>query len=103
MGSPSPNLSIYGIYIAPLKGNYSEALPAQARAKRKALRRLKNELEKSRGRERNSRERPFHYCHESLKCLKYDQIKCKLSEIQPTLKSRTPRSLKPSTSEILDL
>src|SRR6218665_1035303 len=29
-------LSIYGIYIAPLQGNYSEALPAQARAKRKA-------------------------------------------------------------------
>ena len=28
-------LSIYGIYIAPLQGNYSEALPAQARAKRK--------------------------------------------------------------------
>jgi len=28
-------ISIYGIYIAPLKGNYSEALPAQARAKRK--------------------------------------------------------------------
>ena len=26
-------LSIYGIYIAPLQGNYSEALPAQARAK----------------------------------------------------------------------
>src|SRR6218665_4083114 len=33
-------LSIYGIYIAPLQGNYSEALPAQARAKRKVLRRL---------------------------------------------------------------
>jgi len=28
-------LSIYGIYIAPLQGNYSEALPAKARAKRK--------------------------------------------------------------------
>ena len=27
--------SIYGIYIAPLQGNYSEALPAQARTKRK--------------------------------------------------------------------
>ena len=27
--------SIYGIYIAPLQGNYSEALPAQARAKGK--------------------------------------------------------------------
>jgi len=26
-------LSNYGIYIAPLQGNYSEALPAQARAK----------------------------------------------------------------------
>ena len=33
-------ISIYGIYIAPLQGNYSEALPAQARAKRKVLRRL---------------------------------------------------------------
>ena len=33
-------LSIYGIYIAPLQGNYSEALPAQTRAKRKVLRRL---------------------------------------------------------------
>ena len=32
-------LSIYGIYIAPLQGNYSEALPAQAWAKRKVLRR----------------------------------------------------------------
>jgi len=30
-------LSIYGIYIAPLQGNYSEALPAQARAKRMDL------------------------------------------------------------------
>jgi len=30
-------LSIYGIYIAPLQGNYSEALPAQARAKIKVL------------------------------------------------------------------
>jgi len=28
-------LSIYGIYIAPPQGNYSEALPAQAGAKRK--------------------------------------------------------------------
>ena len=27
------NLSMYGIYIAPLQGNNSEALPAQARAK----------------------------------------------------------------------
>jgi len=33
-------LSIYRIYIAPLQDNYSEALPAQARAKRKVLRRL---------------------------------------------------------------
>jgi len=33
-------LSIYGIYIAPLQGNYSEALTAQVRAKRKVLRRL---------------------------------------------------------------
>ena len=32
--------SVYGIYIAPLQGNYSEALPAQARAKRKVLRKL---------------------------------------------------------------
>jgi len=31
-------LSIYGIYIAPLLGNYSEVLPAQARAKKKVLR-----------------------------------------------------------------
>ena len=31
-------LSIYGIYIALLQGNYSEALPAQARAKIKVLR-----------------------------------------------------------------
>jgi len=38
---------------------YSEALPAQARTKRKILRRLQNELEKSRGRERNLRGRPF--------------------------------------------
>ena len=28
-------LSIYGIYIAPLQGNYLEALPAQARATNK--------------------------------------------------------------------
>ena len=33
-------LSIYGIYIAPLQGNYSGAFPAQARAKRKVLRGL---------------------------------------------------------------
>src|SRR6218665_17246 len=33
-------LSIYRIYIEPLQGNYSEALPAQARAKGKVLRRL---------------------------------------------------------------
>ena len=32
--------SIYGIYIAPLQGNYSEALPAQA--KRKVLRQCMN-------------------------------------------------------------
>src|SRR6218665_3733022 len=31
-------LSIYEIYIAPLQGNYSEALPSQARAKIKVLR-----------------------------------------------------------------
>ena len=31
-------LSIYGIYIVPLQGNYSEALPAKARAKIKVLR-----------------------------------------------------------------
>jgi len=30
-------LSIYKIYIAPLQGNYSEALPAQAQAKIKVL------------------------------------------------------------------
>src|SRR6218665_3241495 len=34
-------LCIYRIYIVPLQGSYSEALPAQARAKRKVLRRLK--------------------------------------------------------------
>ena len=34
------SISIYGIYIAPFQGNFSEALPAQARAKRKVLRRL---------------------------------------------------------------
>src|SRR6218665_1900642 len=33
-------LSIYGIYIAPLQGNYSEALPAQTWAKIKVLRSL---------------------------------------------------------------
>ena len=33
-------LSIYEIYIAPLQGYYSEAIPAQARAQRKVLRRL---------------------------------------------------------------
>jgi len=33
-------LSIYEIYIAPLQVNYSEVLPAQAREKRKVLRRL---------------------------------------------------------------
>ena len=52
-------ISIYGIYIAPLHGNYSEAPPAQARAKKKVLRRLQNELEKSCGRECNSKGRPF--------------------------------------------
>jgi len=34
------HLSICGIYIALLQGNYSEALPAQACAKRKVLGRL---------------------------------------------------------------
>jgi len=34
-------LSIYiSIYIAPLQGNYSEALPAQARPNRRVLRSL---------------------------------------------------------------
>jgi len=33
-----PILSIYEIYIVPLQGNYSEALPAQARVKIKVLR-----------------------------------------------------------------
>src|SRR6218665_3197393 len=51
--------SSYGIYIAPLQDNYSEALQAQAWAKTKLFRRLINELKKSRGRERNSRGRPF--------------------------------------------
>jgi len=31
---------MYGIYIVPLQGNYSEALPAQARAKITVLRSL---------------------------------------------------------------
>ena len=52
-------LSIYEIYIAPLQGNYSEALPAQARAKIKVLWSLYNELDKSRGRERSSDRRLF--------------------------------------------
>ena len=38
-------LSIYSISIALLKGNYSEALPAEARATREVLRRLYKELE----------------------------------------------------------
>ncbi len=37
------------IYIAPLQGNYSEALPAQAQADIEVLRSLENELDKSRG------------------------------------------------------
>src|SRR6218665_2205924 len=52
-------LSIYGIYIALLQANYSEAFPAQARAKIKVLRSLKNELDKSRVRERISGGRLF--------------------------------------------
>jgi len=48
-------LSIYiSTYIAPLQGNYSEALPAQARPKRRVLRSLWKELERSRGRKRSS-------------------------------------------------
>ena len=34
------SISIYKIYIAPLQGNYSEALPTQAQAKIKVLRSL---------------------------------------------------------------
>src|SRR6218665_522674 len=52
-------LIIYQLIIAPLQGNYSEALPAQARTKRRVLRSLYKELERSRGRERSSEERPF--------------------------------------------
>ena len=37
-------LSVYGTYITPLQGNYSEALPAQARTKRKVLSKLKKKL-----------------------------------------------------------
>jgi len=47
------DLSIYEIYIVPLKGNYSEALPAQARVKIEVLRRLLNDLDKFHGRERS--------------------------------------------------
>src|SRR6218665_1767445 len=47
------------IYIAPLQGNYSEALPAQARPNRRVLRSLQKELERSRGRERSSEGRSF--------------------------------------------
>ena len=36
----------------PLKGNYSEALPAQVRAKIKVSKSLEKEVEKSRGRDR---------------------------------------------------
>jgi len=53
------SLSIYEIYIAPLQGNYSEALPAHAQAKIKVLRSLQKELDKSRGRERSSDGRLF--------------------------------------------
>src|SRR6218665_2009335 len=53
-------LSIYiSTYIAPLQGNYSEALPAQARPKWRVLRSLYKELERSCGRERSSEGRPF--------------------------------------------
>ena len=52
-------LSIYGIYIAPLQGNYSETLPAQARAKIKVLSSLFYKLDKSCGRERISDGRLF--------------------------------------------
>ena len=52
-------LSIYGIYIAPLQGNYSEALPAQAQVKIKGFKELENELDKSRIRERSSDGRLF--------------------------------------------
>jgi len=51
--------SIYGIYIAPLQGNYSEALPAQAQVKIKGFKELENELDKSRIRERSSDGRLF--------------------------------------------
>ena len=40
--------------MAPLQGNYSEALPAQVRAKRKVLRISYRELYRSRGRGRSS-------------------------------------------------
>src|SRR6218665_2333187 len=55
--------SIYiSTYIAPHQGNYSEALPAQARPtrpNRRVLRSLLKELERSRGRERSSEGRSF--------------------------------------------
>jgi len=43
---------LYEIYLVPRQGNFSEALPAQAKIK--VLRSLYNELDKSRGRERSS-------------------------------------------------
>ena|SRR6218665_390865 len=52
-------LCISEIYVAPLRGNYSEALPAQAWAKIKVLRSLQNKLDKSCGRERSSDGRLF--------------------------------------------
>jgi len=46
----SINLSIYGFYTVPLKGNYS----AQAQAKIKVLREFVEELDRTHGRECNS-------------------------------------------------
>ena len=50
-------LSIYGIYITPLPGNYSEVLAAQAKSKRKVFRSLYKELDRSRCYESNSDDR----------------------------------------------
>jgi len=47
-------ICIFGIYIAPLQGNYSEALPTKARPERKVLISLWKDLDSSCGRERRS-------------------------------------------------
>ena len=51
-------LPIYRVYIVPLQGNYSEALPAQARSKRRVLGSIKV-TKRSHGGERRSEGRLF--------------------------------------------